>query len=279
MRLGLRLKIQLGFGLGFGPGQQVEGVGGGGQDGQGFGAAEVGGVGVALEGQDLGESVDDGDQVDDLAGGGAGDQGLQAVLVGLAGAHEPVQGGGLGAGLGGGGVGLDGLGLDQGQEPARGQGGGVAAGDLVDPAGLVLDQPRGGDGAGGLDRDPVGHLVGLDPGPQQRVPVAQVDRVGQQRLRGVGVDAQQHAQLVGGELADLHDPVGTDPTPARPAGQHRQNSAGDRAGDGVGERVQVSPMCDQGEPAGTDLQHVATHLRQGGRGPGPALWPVLERRR
>jgi hypothetical protein len=52
--------------------EQLEGVGGLGEDADGFGAAHLDRVGVALVGEDVGDSVDGGFEPDGITGGGRG---------------------------------------------------------------------------------------------------------------------------------------------------------------------------------------------------------------
>src|SRR5687768_9910003 len=58
--------------------QQLEGLGGLGEDADGFGAAHLDWVGVALPGEDVGDPVDGGFEPDGVPGGGSGDDQLQA---------------------------------------------------------------------------------------------------------------------------------------------------------------------------------------------------------
>ena len=64
-----------------------------GEDADGFGAAYLDRVGVALLGEDVGDPVDGGFEPDRIAGGGAGNDQLQAVLRVAAEPHEPFPGG------------------------------------------------------------------------------------------------------------------------------------------------------------------------------------------
>ncbi len=72
--------------------QQLQCLGGLGEDADGCGAAYVRGVGVALRGEDLSDPVDGGFEPDGITGGGAGNDQLQSVLGGAAEPHEPVLG-------------------------------------------------------------------------------------------------------------------------------------------------------------------------------------------
>jgi hypothetical protein len=69
--------------------EQLEGLGGLGEDADGFGAAYVAGVVVALPGEDVGDPVDGGFEPDGVTGGSAGDDHFQAVFAVAAEPHEP----------------------------------------------------------------------------------------------------------------------------------------------------------------------------------------------
>ena len=73
--------------------EQVEGLGGLGEDADGFGAPYIDGVGVALLGEDVGDPIDGGFEPDRIAGGGAGNDQFQTVLGLAAEPHEPFPGG------------------------------------------------------------------------------------------------------------------------------------------------------------------------------------------
>jgi hypothetical protein len=73
--------------------EQLEGLGGLGEAADGFGAAYVDGVVIALPGEDVGDPVDGGFEPDGVAGGGAGDDYLQAVFAVAAEPDEPFLGG------------------------------------------------------------------------------------------------------------------------------------------------------------------------------------------
>jgi hypothetical protein len=94
--------------------QQLEGLGGLGEDADGFGAAHIDRVGVALPGEDVGDPVDGGFEPDGVLGGGSGDDQLQAVFGCASQPHEPLGCGCCGLLFGAGRVGLDDLGLQQG---------------------------------------------------------------------------------------------------------------------------------------------------------------------
>ena len=69
--------------------QQLEGVGGLGEDADRLGAADVDRVGVAVKAEDVGDPVDGGLEPDRIAGGGAGDDQFQPVLGDPAQPDEP----------------------------------------------------------------------------------------------------------------------------------------------------------------------------------------------
>jgi hypothetical protein len=75
--------------------EQLEGLGGLGEDADGFGAAHLNGVGIALVGEDVGDSVDGGLEPDGIAGGGAGDDQFQSVFGVAAEPNKPFLGCGL----------------------------------------------------------------------------------------------------------------------------------------------------------------------------------------
>ncbi len=180
--------------------EEGEGAGGVGQDAEGLGAAGSDRVGVAVLVEDLGDPVDHRDQVDDLPGGGLRDQGLQAVLVGLAGDHEPVQLGGLPAGLGGVRVGGDDPGLEQVGEAAPRQRGQVGRRRRVDLAGLGEGEP-GGPGAGRdvracQTRTCPASSAAHNRGSRCRTSSASAIRVAAASMTA----AQQHPELGGREL-------------------------------------------------------------------------------
>ena len=60
--------------------EQLEGLGGLGEDANGLGAAYLDGVGVAVVGEDVGDSVDRGFELDRVSGGGAGDDEFEAMF-------------------------------------------------------------------------------------------------------------------------------------------------------------------------------------------------------
>jgi hypothetical protein len=59
-----------------------------GEDADGFGAAYVDGVVVALPGEDVSDPVDGGFEPDGVTGGGPGDDHFQAVFAGAAEPHK-----------------------------------------------------------------------------------------------------------------------------------------------------------------------------------------------
>ena len=77
------------------------------QDANGFGAAYLHGVGVALPGENVGDPIDGGFEPDRIAGGGPRNDQLQAVLRLAAEPHEPLLGGVGGALFGTGRVSLN----------------------------------------------------------------------------------------------------------------------------------------------------------------------------
>ena len=97
--------------------EQLEGLGGLGEDADGFGAAYVYGVVIALAGEDVGDPVDGGFEPDGVSGGGAGDDYLQAVFAVAAEPVEPLLGGSRGPLFGADRVGLIAGGLQQGVQP------------------------------------------------------------------------------------------------------------------------------------------------------------------
>lgn len=164
------------------------------QDGEGFGAADADRVGVAVQLEKLGDPVAHGDEVDDLAGMGTGDQCLQAVLGGPTGGHEPVQGGGQRAGVGGVGVDLADAGFDNPGERRPGQGVHGGGGGLVDEPCLVAGQAGGVKETGDLAGLPHPALSLGQRRPEAGVAVLQVDRVADQALRGEGPEALEQAE-------------------------------------------------------------------------------------
>jgi hypothetical protein len=73
--------------------EQLEGLGGLGEDADGFGAAYICWVVIALPAEDVGDAVDGGFEPDGISGGGAGDDYLQAVFAVAAEPDEPFLGG------------------------------------------------------------------------------------------------------------------------------------------------------------------------------------------
>ena len=73
--------------------EQLEGLGGLGEDADGFGAAYICWVVIALPGEDVGDAVDGGFEPDGISGAGPGDDYLQAVFAVAAESHEPFLGG------------------------------------------------------------------------------------------------------------------------------------------------------------------------------------------
>jgi hypothetical protein len=72
--------------------EQLQGLGGLGENTDGFGAPYLDGVGVASLGEDLSDPVDSGFEPDRIAGGRPGNDQLQAVLGLAAQPHEPFSG-------------------------------------------------------------------------------------------------------------------------------------------------------------------------------------------
>jgi hypothetical protein len=100
--------------------EQLEGVGGLGEDAEGFGAAHLHRVWVALLGKDVGDPINGGFEPDGIPGGGSGDDHLQPVFRAAAQLHEPLlccRGGAL---FRTGRVGLNDRGIDKGLQPAEG---------------------------------------------------------------------------------------------------------------------------------------------------------------
>ena len=98
--------------------EQLECPGGLGEDADGFGSAHLHRVGVALLGEDVGDSVDGGFEPDGITGGGAGDDQFQPMLAVAAEPHEPFLGGCGGLVFGADRVSLDDFGVEQGLQPA-----------------------------------------------------------------------------------------------------------------------------------------------------------------
>ena len=73
--------------------EQLEGLGGLGEDADGFGAAYICWVFIALPGEDVGDPVDGGFEPDGIPGGGPGNDHLQAVFGVAAEPYEPLLGG------------------------------------------------------------------------------------------------------------------------------------------------------------------------------------------
>jgi hypothetical protein len=263
-------------------GEQGQGVGGVREDVQGGGAAGAQVAGVAAEGEDLGESVEDGGEVDDLAGGGAGDDGFQAVFAGLGGPHALAGLGFEAAGLGGVGVGVDDEAFEVFEVGAPGQGGDLLVGVLVDPVGLVAGQGEvvAADQTGGLQRFPAADLSAQHAEPQLGVAVAQVGDLAQQAAPGERVHLEQRGELRAGELADrrgavgagCHDPLlpGTGPAPTTGAA-----STGVGAGVGLlGGGVHVQPAGGQHQLPGLGIDQVALGLDQRRAHPGRVFGQV-----
>jgi hypothetical protein len=190
--------------------QHRERAGGVGEEAEGSGASDVGGVGVALGGQDVREPVAHRNEVDDLPGPCPGDEGLPAVLVGLAGADEPGQLRGGPPGLGSRGVGFDHAGLHQLHEPGPGQAVDVRGGGGVDLVGLVAGQPGGVDQAGDLAGLPDPPAAGGKGLPQAGVAVLEVQGVADQAVGGTGAGRHQQAELGARELRHQRGPVPAD---------------------------------------------------------------------
>jgi len=98
--------------------EQLEGLGGLGEDADGFGAAYVYGVVIALAGEDVGDPVDGGFEPDGVAGGGAGDDHFQPVFARPAEPHKTFLRGQGGPLFGADRVGFDDRCVEQGLQPA-----------------------------------------------------------------------------------------------------------------------------------------------------------------
>jgi hypothetical protein len=72
--------------------EQLQGLGGLGENTDGFGAPYLDGVGVASLGEDLSDPVDSGFEPDGIAGGRPGNDQLQAVFGLAAQPHKPLPG-------------------------------------------------------------------------------------------------------------------------------------------------------------------------------------------
>jgi len=94
--------------------EQLQGLGGLGEYADGFGAADIDGVLIALESQDVGDPVDGGFEPDDITGGGAGNDQLQTMLAAAAEPDEPFLRSGGCLLLRADRVGVDDLGFQQG---------------------------------------------------------------------------------------------------------------------------------------------------------------------
>jgi hypothetical protein len=73
--------------------EQLQGVGGLGEDADGFGTADVYRIKIALPGEDVRDSVDGGFEPDGITGGGAGNDQLQPMLTVAAEPNKPLLGG------------------------------------------------------------------------------------------------------------------------------------------------------------------------------------------
>ncbi len=213
--------------------------------------------------EDEGDLVDAGHHHDDLGGREQHGQRLQALVVG-AGDGDPLGGLPLPAALLGqhrvGG--LD-PGIDELLEPRPGLVAEVFGGALVHPArrlGRQLRVPAAtGDVAGlpGLHHPrgecgvPTGCVAvgGLqDPGPQQRVPVGQVQDVGELPARDRLGQPEQQRQLVDRELRDLRGAVAA--VGPRLLGARQQPAGGVAALLEAVAVVEHRPLRDQHQPAG-----------------------------
>ena len=131
-------------------------------------------------------------------------------------------------------------------------------------------------GVGDLAADPRFHFPGLDPGPQTGQPVPQVQCGRDQRVCGVGGDAEHGAELGGGELGHLRGAGTAEPDQPFTAGQ-RPAARLRRRGD---HGVQVGPMS-----GGVELGHLGgvqgsiggSRIGQGGVGVHPVqILPHIE---
>jgi hypothetical protein len=99
--------------------EQLEGVGGLGEDANGFGAAYLNRIRVALLGEDVGDPVDGGFEPDGITGGGAGNDEFEAMFAVAAEPDEPLARSSGGLLFGTDRVGLDDLGFEQGLQPGQ----------------------------------------------------------------------------------------------------------------------------------------------------------------
>ena len=242
--------------------QQLQCSGGLGEDADGFGAAHLHRIAVALQGEDLGDSVDGGFEPDGIAGCRPSNDQLQPVLGCPAKSHKPFLRSQCGPLFGANRVSLDDLGLEKSFQPAprhctqRG-------GELrVDPASLLDTEVPSGSGDSP-------RLIGRHPPnqsgrPNLGKPVPQIQRVTYQPVcRPIG-DSQYTAQLGWGKIADRRSAVSTEP--------HRILSAGQPALRDSIAGMEVSPMRRDLQPAGfRNDQRVFVSLRRGQRGGGIPL--------
>ena len=124
--------------------EQLQGLGGLGEDADGFGAAYLNRVGVALLGEDVGDSVDGGFEPDGITCGGAGDDQFQPMLAVAAEPHEPFARGCGGLLFGADRVSLDDFGFQQGLQPPPRHCTQRWCELLIHPAGLVGGEVPGG---------------------------------------------------------------------------------------------------------------------------------------
>ena len=220
--------------------EQLQGSCGLSQNADGFGTADVHRIRIALQCEDVGDSVDGGFEPDGVTGGGAGNDQLQPVLAVAAEPHEPFLGGSGGLLFGTHRVSVDDLGVQQGLQPPPRECPKRGCKLLIDPAGLFGGEVSGGGG------DPAG-LVGRQlPGeggtPDGPEPVPQIQSVTDQPARRSVGDAQYTAEFGGGEVGDGGGAVPTQP--------HRMLTAGQPTlGYGVAG-VEVGPVGGDLEPSG-----------------------------
>ena len=98
--------------------QQLQGLGGLGEDADGFGAAHVDGVVIALFGEEVGDPVDGGFEPDGISGSRSGNDQFQPVCGAAAQPDEPLLRGVSRLLFGTVGVGVVNGGLKQGLQPA-----------------------------------------------------------------------------------------------------------------------------------------------------------------
>ena len=158
--------------------QQLQGLGGLGEDADGFGAAHVYGVVIALFGEEVGDPVDGGFEPEGITGSRSGNDQFQTVFGAAAKPHEPLPGGGGGLLFGAIGIGLVDGGLKQGLQPSPRHRPKHWGQLCIDQAGLLdAEMPGGGGDVSGL----VGrHLPSSGGRPGQPEPVPQIQGISDQ---------------------------------------------------------------------------------------------------